>query len=132
MLTFYDSDLKTVKERSRSKFRGWVVLDISVISAILRVSHFVFGCFGQSLKVIMYALLYVYEWTDGQVLEAKSATTNIFRKKYFLFKAFVKVGLSYVFTINLFTIAENCMVCELSYKNRCFSLVGNYLRPSNN
>ena len=28
----------------------------------------IFGCFGQSLKVIMYALLYVYEWTDGQVL----------------------------------------------------------------
>ena len=28
----------------------------------------VFGCFGQSLKVTMYALLYVYEWTDGQVL----------------------------------------------------------------
>ena len=28
----------------------------------------VFGCFGQSVKVIMYALLYVYEWTDGQVL----------------------------------------------------------------
>ena len=28
----------------------------------------VFGCFGQSLKVIMYALLYVYEWTAGQVL----------------------------------------------------------------
>ena len=28
----------------------------------------VFRCFGQSLKVIMYALLYVYEWTDGQVL----------------------------------------------------------------
>ena len=23
MLTFYDSDLKTVKGRSRSKFRGW-------------------------------------------------------------------------------------------------------------
>ena len=28
MLTFYDSDLKTVKERSRSKFRGWVVSDL--------------------------------------------------------------------------------------------------------
>ena len=27
---------------------------------------------------------------------------------YFLFKSFVKVELSYVFTINLFTIAENC------------------------
>ena len=28
----------------------------------------VFGCFGQSLKVIVYALLYVYEWTNEQVL----------------------------------------------------------------
>ena len=41
--------------------------------------------------------------------ETKSATMNIFRKKYFLFKSFVKVELSYVFTINLFTIVENCM-----------------------
>ena len=40
----------------------------------------------------------------------KSATMNIFRKKiYFLFKSFVKVELRYVVTINLFTIAENCM-----------------------
>ena len=36
---------------------------------------------------------------------------NIFRKKkkYFLFKSFVKVELSYVFTINMFSTAENCM-----------------------
>ena len=61
--------------------------------------------------------------------ETKSATMNIFRFFYFLFKSFVKVELSYVFTINLFTIAENCTESELSYKNRC---VGNYLRPSNN
>ena len=41
--------------------------------------------------------------------ETKSATMNIFRFFfYFLFKSFVKVELSYVFTINLFTIAENC------------------------
>ena len=37
---------------------------------------------------------------------------NIFSKNviFFLnhFKSFVKVELSYVFTINLFTIAENC------------------------
>ena len=37
--------------------------------------------------------------------ETKSATMNIFRFFYFLFKSFVKVELSYVFTINLFTIA---------------------------
>ena len=40
--------------------------------------------------------------------ETKSATMNIFRFFfYFIFKSFVKVELSYVFTINLFTIAEN-------------------------
>ena len=41
--------------------------------------------------------------------ETKSATMNIFRFFYFLFKSFVKVELSYGFTINLFTIAENRM-----------------------
>ena len=41
---------------------------------------------------------------------------NIFQKKYFLFKSFLKVELSYVFTINLLTIAENCTRSELSYK----------------
>ena len=40
--------------------------------------------------------------------ETKSATMNTFRFISFLFKSFVKVELSYVFTINLFTIAENC------------------------
>ena len=45
---------------------------------------------------------------------------------------FVKVELSHVFSKNLFTIAENCMKSELSYKNIFFSLVGNYLPPSNN
>ena len=36
-------------------------------------------------------------------------TMNIFRKKYFLFKLFVKVEFSYVFTIKMFIIVENCM-----------------------
>ena len=41
------------------------------------------------------------------VKEARSVTMNIFRnKKYFLFKSFVKVELSYVFTINMFSTAE--------------------------
>ena len=31
------------------------------------------------------------------------------KKKYFLFKSFVKVELSYVVTINLISTAENCM-----------------------
>ena len=54
----------------------------------------------------------------------KSVTMNFFRKKYFLFKSFVKAELSFSFTINLFSTAENCM--------KKYSLVGNYLRPSNN
>ena len=33
---------------------------------------------------------------------------TFFEISYFRFKSFVKVELSYVFTINLFTIAENC------------------------
>ena len=56
--------------------------------------------------------------------EAKSATMNIFRKKKILFKSFVKVELSYVFTINLFTIAETARKSELSYKiGVCFLLL---------
>ena len=41
--------------------------------------------------------------------ETKSAIMNIFRFFFiFIFKSFVKVELSNVFTINLFNIAENC------------------------
>ena len=42
--------------------------------------------------------------------ETKSVTMNIFRKKKsFLFQSFVKIELSCVFTINMFSTAENCM-----------------------
>ena len=54
------------------------------------------------------------------VKETKSATMNIFRFFYFLFKSFVKVELSYVFKINLFTIAETVRKSELSYKTGVF------------
>ena len=57
---------------------------------------------------------------------------NIFRNFLFFLKSFVKVELSNVFTINLFTIAENCTKSEFSYKTGVFSLVVNYLRPYNN
>ena len=41
--------------------------------------------------------------------ETKSAIMNIFRFFFiFFFNNFEKVEMSYVFTINLFTIAENC------------------------
>ena len=49
------------------------------------------------------------------IKETKSATMNIFRFFfYFLFKSFVKVELSYVFTINLFIIAETARKSKLS------------------
>ena len=52
--------------------------------------------------------LYVI-WSNWVFIkETKSATMNIFHFFYFVIKSFVKVELSYVFTINLFTIAENC------------------------
>ena len=41
--------------------------------------------------------------------ETKFATINIFFETFsFLLKSFVKAELSYVFTINLFTLAEDC------------------------
>ena len=40
--------------------------------------------------------------------ETRSVTMNIFSKKK-LFKSFVKIELSYVFTINMFSTAENCI-----------------------
>ena len=55
--------------------------------------------------------------------ETRSVTMKIFRKKYFLFKLFVKVELCYVFTIKMFSTAENCKESELSYYNRCFLLL---------
>ena len=41
--------------------------------------------------------------------ETRSVTMNIFEKKSFLFKSFVKIESSHVFTINMFSTAENCM-----------------------
>ena len=59
--------------------------------------------------------------------ETRSVTMDIFRKKKFLFKSSVKIELSYVFTINMLSTAENCMVnSELSNKTGDFSLVRNY------
>ena len=49
---------------------------------------------------------------------------NIFQKKKILLKSFIKVELSYVFTINRFTIAETARKCELSYRiGVCFLLL---------
>ena len=48
---------------------------------------------------------------------------NTFEKFYFLLKSFVKVELSYVFTLNRFAIAETAWKSDLPYKHRCFFLL---------
>ena len=58
-----------------------------------------------NIRLVIYSSVTIY---FIGIKETKSATLNIFRFFYFLFKSFVKVELSYVFTIHLFTIAENC------------------------
>ena len=40
--------------------------------------------------------------------ETRSVTMNIFRRKYFLFKSFVKIELSYIFIMNMVSTAEIC------------------------
>ena len=47
--------------------------------------------------------------TNFRFKETRSVTLNIFRKKKNLFKSFVKIELSYVFTINMLIKVENCM-----------------------
>ena len=70
--------------------------------------------------------------SELQLKETRSVTMNIFREKI-LFKSFVKIELSYIFTINIVSKAENCME-KKNYliKRGVFSLLCNYLRPCNN
>ena len=42
------------------------------------------------------------------IKETRSVTMNIFRKKN-IFKLFVKIELTYVFTINMFSTAKSCI-----------------------
>ena len=81
------------------------------------------------MKWIVVSLLY----SKTCLKETRSVTMNIFRKKKSLFKSFAKIELSYVFTINMFITAENC-IGKVNYliKTGDFSLVRNYLRPPNN
>ena len=63
---------------------------------------------------LLFGRIYVYtrsfdDFKLPLLKETRSVTVNIFRKKSFLFKSFVKIELSYVFTINMFSTAENCM-----------------------
>ena len=57
------------------------------------------------------------------VKAAYSVTMKIFQKFYFLFKSFVKEELSYVFTIKVFSTAENCMENNLIFPNRSLFLL---------
>ena len=43
---------------------------------------------------------------EFRIKETRSVTMNIFRKISFLFKSFVKIELSYVFIINMFSTAK--------------------------
>ena len=62
-----------------------------------------------------------YIVNDKRIKETRYVTMNIFEFfKKNLFKSFVKIGLSYVFTINMFSTAENCMESELSNKTGVF------------
>ena len=77
----------------------------------------------KKIKTILISISfkrYISHSENPTLKETKSATINIFRNFYFVFKSFIKVQVSYVFTINLFTIAETAWKSELSYKNRCF------------
>ena len=48
---------------------------------------------------------------------------KIFRQKYFLLKSFVKVELCYVFTINMFSKAENCKEKQIFLLQQVFFLL---------
>ena len=54
---------------------------------------------------------------------AYSVTMNIFLFFLFSFKSFVKVELSYVCIIKMFSTAENCMEKWIILSNRCFLLL---------
>ena len=63
--------------------------------------------------------------------ETKSTTMKFFEKKIlFSFKIICKSRIKLCFHNK--SVLKTAWKSELSYKNRCFSLVGNYLRPSNN
>ena len=66
---------------------------------------------GENLKWIIVFFRVIALWKFGHwklLLKRLSLQLwKFFEIFYFIFKSFVKVELSYVFTINLFTIAEN-------------------------
>ena len=86
---------------------GGVVSDLVGVSfrPIFRVSHFGLWLFWPRLKVIMYALLYVYEWTDGQVLSfVKQANSENLCPPPLLF---ITQGTHYLFTLIVKTLKND-------------------------
>ena len=61
------------------------------------------------IKLHYYLLISTFKTFGAKTFkETRSVTMIIFRKKYFLFKSFVKIELSYIFTINIVNTAESC------------------------
>ena len=60
-------------------------------------------------RVRKQPIMELYFESETVLKETRSVTMNIFLENFsFLFKSFVKIELSYVFTINMFSAAENC------------------------
>ena len=78
-----------------------------VISNKIKRSYIIYTqCVTQVTRTRMHVKYIDSMW---HIKETRSVTMNIFRKIYFLFKTFLKIELSYVFTIIMFSTAENCM-----------------------
>ena len=81
--------------------------DFKVSSSVLEI-YYTLDCIitiGSNWQNVQYTFVNVFLHIIFKV--TKSAIINIFR--IFISKSFVKIELSYAFTINLFTIAENCI-----------------------
>ena len=64
--------------------------------------------------------------TPFKRLQGMSVTMNILRKKYFLFKSFVKIELSYVFTLKTYAVISNA---HLPASGNGESCLGPVFRP---
>ena len=71
---------------------------------------------GFKIDYLLMQVKSIAEYSKGSILQYYRPSLKrlslqlwtFFEIFYFLFKSFVKVELNYVFTINLFTMAENC------------------------
>ena len=77
-----------------------------------KIVLFFFYLFGHvQIFFVIKTLVHNYSFHFLRELkDTRSVTMNIFRKKKkIFFKSFVKIELSYFFTINMFSTAESCM-----------------------